>query len=416
MRNKFTRVDLTHYEPINFYGYFRLISILVSILLFIKIHIFSIPFAYLFYKLLKKYKKTKVHQRNVIHSNLRYFISVNSLFDSKKTDKGKTYVSASAKFDFLIDDKRIIIRAIKIGDNYTNKLDKLESGLSALLELVLEDKKSTINYEEYIFHLHADKRITVTNYKFNGYIGRGTRIPLNNNLFWDIVKQPHLLLCGVTGSGKTTFLNYLIMQAKKIGGEIYICDPKRSDLSSLKHIIGENFVGADVNNIAKITRIVKELMMSRFVEYKENTEKFVYGHNFVDYGLQPVFLIFDELGAFRASADKKVFNETLDNLTEIALKGREMGVFLILSTQQPNAQNMPTELRDNLSVRLAMGNMSKEAYPMVFGSNDDLNTVTGIGTGYLFLDGLGWSKPKYYEAPFLDYKNFDFIEQLKKYY
>lgn len=94
-------------------------------------------------------------------------------------------------------------------------------------------------------------------------------------------------------------------------------------------------------------------MEQRFIDYKENADNFVYGYSFVDYKLNPIFILFDELGAFRASADKKVFAETMANLTEVILKGREMGVFCVLNTQQPNANNIPTELRDNLSVRIA---------------------------------------------------------------
>jgi S-DNA-T family DNA segregation ATPase FtsK/SpoIIIE len=202
---------------------------------------------------------------------------------------------------------------------------------------------------------------------------------------------------------------------KKMNSEIYICDPKRSDLSSIKHYWGDKFVASETNMIAKMTRKVKEEMMDRFIKYKENPTNFVYGYSYVDYGLKPIFLIFDELGAFRASADKKVFAEAMDNLTEIILKGREMGVFCVLSTQQPNANNIPTELRDNLSVRLAMGNMSNEAYRMVFGDVDDLETINTVGAGYIYLDGQGWNKPKFFEAPYLDYKTFNFIDEIKKY-
>lgn len=44
-------------------------------------------------------------------------------------------------------------------------------------------------------------------------------IPFNSNLTWNVLKQPHLLLAGVTGGGKTTFLNYLIIEMKK-------CEPQ----------------------------------------------------------------------------------------------------------------------------------------------------------------------------------------------
>lgn len=45
---------------------------------------------------------------------------------------------------------------------------------------------------------------------------------------------------------------------KKMQSEIYICDPKRSDLSSLKHYLGTEYVASETNTIAKLTREVKE--------------------------------------------------------------------------------------------------------------------------------------------------------------
>jgi len=352
---------------------------------------------------------------------LRYFIEANKLYETGFTEKirggriekGKIIVS-SACLGCREDEKEIIIRAYKNADKYTNLMNNLDAGLSALLGLAIDNKIDKITHCDYIFKKTQDKRIIVTS-KNEIEINGTVKLPLNNNLNWDILKQPHLLLAGVTGSGKTTFLNYLIIEMKKMQGDVYICDPKRSDLSSLQHYFGKDYVASETNMIAKMTRIVKEIMNNRFIDYKENADNFVYGYSFVDYGLKPVFLIFDELGAFRASAGKKVFSEAMDNLTEVILKGREMGVFCVLSTQQPNANNIPTELRDNLSVRLAMGSMSNEAYRMVFGEADDMQTINTIGGGYIYLDGLGWEKPKYFEAPYLDYKRFNFIDEIKKF-
>ena len=62
-----------------------------------------------------------------------------------------------------------------------------------------------------------------------------------------------------------------------------------------------------------------------------------------------------------------------------------------------------------------IGNMSNEAYRMVFGETEGLQTISEKGAGYIYLDGLGWEKPKYFEAPYLDYKKFNFIEEIKKY-
>lgn len=369
------------------------------------------------------YKKHRNRYPYPAAMNLRYFLQANKLFETdyiEKTDtdgrtKKEKIISRSASLGCFETETEIKIRAYKNADLFNDKMSDLDSGLSALYGLPIDNKIDTISYCEYVFKKAKDKRIVVAR-SDEKKINHTVLLPLNNNLRWNILHQPHLLLAGVTGSGKTTFLNYLIIEMKKMQSDVYVCDPKRSDLSSLQHYWGKEFVASEVNMIAKLTREVKEIMENRFIEYKEDAENFVYGNSFVDYKLKPVFLIFDELGAFRASADKKVFAETMSNMTEIILKGREMGVFCVLSTQQPNANNIPTELRDNLSVRLAMGNMSGEAYRMVFGEDiKELQSVSGKGCGYIYLDGLGWEKPKYFEAPYLDYKKFNFIEEVQKY-
>ncbi|MBE6821580.1 MAG: AAA family ATPase [Ruminococcaceae bacterium] len=368
-----------------------------------------VPWGFGVFKLWQSFLRHRKTLNNSIAKNLKWFLSSHNLY--KQNGDTITY---SSSLGFYEDSEKIIIRAIKDGGAFSENMNAFDNDLSSLLGMSLDNKVDTINYCDYVFSKNQDSRIVLDGSakSFNN----STVIPLSSNLSWNIVKQPHLLLAGVTGSGKTTFLNYLIFEMRRMKATVYVCDPKRSDLGSLKHVFGDEFVGTDANNIAKITRIVKEKMEQRFIDYKENEEKFVYGNSFVDYGLKPIFIVFDELGAFRAGADKKVFAETMSNLFEIILKGREMGIFSIIATQQPNSQNIPTELRDNLSVRIFLGSGSAEAYRMVFGEDiKDLQSVSAVGTGYIYLDGLGWSKPKLFKAPFLDYKNFNFLEELKKY-
>lgn len=353
---------------------------------------------------------------------LRYLIKANNLFESEYFEKidrqGKLHkdkvITNSVYLGYYENDEYIVIRAFKRADVFNDKMNELDSKLCALYGIDIDNKIDRIGYCDYILKKAKDERIIVKGTRDKS-INKTVYLPLNNNIKWNVLKQPHLLLAGVTGSGKTTFLNYLIIEMKKMDSKIFICDPKRSDLSSIKYYWGDEFVASETNMIARMIRKVKEEMMDRFIKYKENPSNFVYGYSYVDYGLKPIFLIFDELGAFRASVDKKIFIEAMNNLTEIILKGREMGVFCVLSTQQPNANNIPTELRDNLSVRLAMGNMSNEAYKMVFGDVGDLETINTVGAGYIYLDGQGWNKPKFFEAPYLDYKTFNFIDEIKKY-
>lgn len=355
---------------------------------------------------------------------LQYFISANKLYETETIEvigrDGKTrkdsHCSNYAKFGYWENETELIIRAYKLADKFSDKMNNFDTLLQALIKLPLNAKNDTISYCDYHFKKQADERLFVSSNNDNLEYNSSTVIPLNNNISWRIDKQPHALIAGVTGGGKTTFIFYLLIELLKMKSMLYVCDPKKSDLGSLKHILGEEFVATESNQISRVIRQAKEEMDCRYRTYKDNPDNFRFGASFKDYGLSPLFVIFDEMGAFRAGADKKVYTETMANLMEIILKGREMGVFVLLSTQQPNANNIPTELRDNLSLRIALGNMGNEGYRMVFGeSNTNIQSVSSVGGAYIFLDGLGWDSPKPFEAPFVDYNNFDFIAEIKKY-
>lgn len=358
-----------------------------------------------------------------IKEQLQYFISANNFYEMETYEvrdkdgriRKEERISNYAVFGYWEDYDKLIIRAYKQADKFSEKMNSFDTLLQALTGMALDQKNDTITYCDYIFKKKRDKRLIVSSEEAIKY-NNSTIIPLNNNLYWDIKRQPHALVCGVSGGGKTTYIFYLLIELLKMKSTLYICDPKASDLGSLKHILGDEFVATESNHISRVIRQAKEEMANRYKTYKDNPENFKFGASYVDYKLNPLFIIFDEMGAFRAAADKKNYSETMANLTEIVLKGREMGVFVILSTQQANSNNIPTELRENLSMRVALGNIGNEGYRMIFGeSNDSVQSISTTGGAYIYLDGLGWDSPKQFEAPFVDYKNFDFIEEIKKY-
>lgn len=320
--------------------------------------------------------RTYRKQKSSIAKDLKYFLSSHELYEIKNNE-----LISSAKLGYLETDNRIIIRVPKTGGKYDKKLADIGADLSALLKLPLDNRVESVSTIDYIFQKSRPERLILSNKPKEE--NSTTKIPLNSQLFWDIKKQPHMLIAGVTGGGKSVFINYLLIEFLKMGSTLYIADAKNSDLGSLKAYLGDSVVATTANNIARITREAKETMDKRYEEVQA-PDKFVYGADFVEYGYKPVAVFFDEVGAFRASADKKTFEETMKNLTEIILKGRQVGVFCVLSTQQPNANNIPTELRDNLSVRVALGNMSDEAYRMVFGDTiDSFESITEVGSGYI---------------------------------
>lgn len=391
--------------------------------------LFLVIFFYAPYKTISNYrsfqKKKQEGKNNSIENDLMYVIHSNKFYDEEiceveETDRNgrvkirnKKIIIRAIQLWYKEDETKIYVRAAKLGNRFNEIAPNLGSKLESSISYKLDSFSETINYCEYVFKKKEDTRIILQNSNNEEFKNNSDEIYLTEQLSFRLSKQPHILVGGITGSGKTTLLNYFIIELLKMNSKLFIVDPKNSDLSSLRHFFGEEQVASSPNLIAKMIRLVCQEMEDRFKTYKENPQNFIYGGNFLSYNLRPIVIIVDELGALRASSDKKVFTEILNNLTSIILKGREMGVFCILSTQQPNSLNIPTELRDNLSVRISLGNLSAEAYRMVFGEVPE-ETVQNIGEGFVFMDGKGLTKPQKVKFPFLDYENFDFIKEIER--
>ncbi|WP_336046934.1 cell division protein FtsK [Solibacillus ferritrahens] len=232
-------------------------------------------------------------------------------------------------------------------------------------------------------------------------------------------KQVGVIIQAPTGQGKTRFLSYLILSAAKLGADIYFIDGKRADLFSLRFAFPENerdeHVASTPSQTCRLLRHLSEIMNSRYEEYF-STESSTTGENYSFYKLRPIFIFFDEVIATMAE-DKKIGKEIESYLIQIMLKGRQAGIFAILSSQRFSAEVLSTTIRENAGMRVALGRMSKDSYRMVFGDfYDELPAAEkGIGKGYIYLDGLGWSTPRAFQTPILDTQKINVKSVLKRY-
>ena len=98
--------------------------------------------------------------------------------------------------------------------------------------------------------------------------------------------------------------------------------------------------------------------------------------------------------------NKKVMSSVHTRLNNIVLMGRELGLFIFLCSQRGDTKYISGDIRDNLSLRIALGRMSSDGYKMVFGSaGKDLKLEEfEIGKGFIYLDG-STSKPMIYKTP-----------------
>ena len=345
------------------------------------------------------------------------FIKLNQLYISQITEtKEKKYIEILEMewIDNKKDTSTFTIRVYNIGGLLSHKVNDLGSKLEAFLGKKMISNEKQLTYTDYIFELIKDERLKVSDLNLEK-CRNSTVIQLTKKISYDISKVPHGLTVGTTGSGKSMFLNYKLLQYASMGADIYICDPKNADLSLLRFVNGfsEENVAITSNQICKILRVVNTKMMNRYEKYFSSQQSF--GKDFTDFGLKPIVVFIDEVTAFVKVSDKKIAEEAMSYIYNLVMMGRQVGILIEVSLQRPDASILDGAIRDQLGCRVALGNLSEDGYRMVFGSNfKDYKSIEIRGGGHVQIDGK-MTLPTYFETPFFD-KNFDFLKELEKYY
>lgn len=202
---------------------------------------------------------------------------------------------------------------------------------------------------------------------------------------WAFNRYPHALIVGLTGSGKSTFMRNLLIQFPN-DWIVRILDGKRIEFSFMRNFGYD--VGYDANDFVEYVREAREEMMRR-AEVLERKGQNEYVN---DPEMKPYFLIIDEFIFLIEEIPKKrkddgpTREEVWSWIQDISLRGRALGVFLILITQRPDSDFLPTVVRDNLTLKVLLGG-SETALQMTFGKEKSkgLELFEDPGTGYLMV-------------------------------
>lgn len=232
-------------------------------------------------------------------------------------------------------------------------------------------------------------------------------IPIQKGLTIDMSSYSHMLICGVTGFGKSYFINYIIAMASYKGAVLFLNDPKNSDLALLSNYIPEENVAVRTEDIIAQVKKVREIMDERYErinELKVGTKDI--NQMFNDFDVPMIMLVLEEMGALVASLSRKQKDEFNDHLKQILLQGRQAGVQVLLVTQQPNTNNIPSEIRDQCNFRVFLGNPKTQAKSMIFGDNHEyMERTYDVGEGLYMLEGKT-QDPKLIQTPYYDGKAF----------
>ncbi len=340
------------------------------------------------------------------------FLKSNKLVTAQKIEN-RTEILDSAKIFYWIDEKNNFhLQVYAEGRAYSHKIQELDTELMSFLDLLLADKLITASHTEYIFKIVNSDRQTMSEV-FQVRNNDKYILKLNEQFDWDYLKYPHMLISGGTGSGKSLLLAEMLAKLVLITNEVAIIDPKKSDLSNIGQKFFPNTTVSETAQIIELLKNYTQIMDDRYTQFLSS--ELMIGASIKDLGLHPIFIIFDEVSAAMIGAEPKEKKEIMKYLTQLILKGRQAGINLILATQRPDADVISANLRDQLSVRIALGNLSADGKKMMFGALErELMNFSSEekGIGYIQIWGLH-SQPQEFKATFWD-KEFDYLTKLNE--
>ena len=164
-------------------------------------------------------------------------------------------------------------------------------------------------------------------------------------VYLDMIQQPHLLIAGATGSGKSTVIHGIInaiLYNAPCEKQLILIDSKRVELieySKLPHTIIRATEPRFI--YGALAAAVNELER-RFKRMEKTRSKLYTGSD--------IYIIIDELADLITTQKKTVITP----LKRLAQLGRAAKIHLILATQRPTRDIVSGEIKVNIDARLAL--------------------------------------------------------------
>ena len=236
-------------------------------------------------------------------------------------------------------------------------------------------------------------------------------------IYADMAKFPHLLVSGSTGSGKTVFLNTLILSLIYKNSpqdlRLIMVDPKRVEFSfysNLPHLLTPVIYDAPKASNA-LEWLVGE-MERRFKVLAEAGKRDIIGYRAIRSkemeNMPYIMLIVDELADLMSSKG----NEIEGYIVRIAQMARAVGIHLVLATQRPSVEVITGLIKANITARISFRVASQIDSRTVLdmGGAEKL-----LGGGDMLLLSAENAKPRRVQAPYISEKEVrDVLSWLKE--
>lgn len=358
-------------------------------------------------------------QKRERESRLAFFLRENGYTYTKKvkTDSG-TRDKVVFPVVYMKQNRYDLEIAFKMaGNKFQDKFKKIGSELETTFFMDFMEVQDDVKFKTFKLAYSAfQNRIKVTDVE---YSDKGIR--LMKSLYWNPVDDPHLLVCGGTGGGKTVLLRTLIRAMAKVG-VVDICDPKQADFVTMaEQKAFEGRISYEVEDIVSMIERAVQIMFARYAymrqKREENGDKDL--KKFYEYGLEPYFLVCDEYNALCAMLDFQT-RQRLDNaMGQFLLLGRQAGCFAVIAMQKPSREDLGSKLQANINFRISVGRLDEVGYDLAFGEvnrNKEFKYVKYLGGKRVY--GRGYASvygevAREFYSPLLE-KGFSFTDEYEK--
>ena len=181
----------------------------------------------------------------------------------------------------------------------------------------------------------------------------------------DLAKAPHMLIAGTTGSGKTIFLYSIIVsllqQYSADELELLIVDPKQTDFhffEGLPHLRGNRVLtDADeaISALEEINAIDKQ-QRTDLIKSVNSRDIDSYNAKVSNNKMKRLVVVIDEYADLVQAAElqgKEVRKTFESNLCMLAQRVRNLGIHMVIATQQPRATIVTSQLKAVLPFRVS---------------------------------------------------------------
>ena len=236
----------------------------------------------------------------------------------------------------------------------------------------------------------------------------------------DLAKMPHILVAGSTGTGKTIFLNNLILsflyQNSPENLRFILIDPKRVEFSAYKdlpHLLSPVIFDAQ-KTINALKWLVSE-MDRRFEVLSTNGSRDIlsYNNKILKEGgnaLPYIVLIIDELADLMAARGRDVEA----GIVRLAQMARAVGIHLVVATQRPSVEVITGLIKANITSRVTFQVASQVDSRTVL---DMAGAEKLLGLGDLLYISAETAKPRRIQGAYISEKEVrrvvDFIKAQK---